>query len=213
MTILLLVRHGETEWNRSGRWQGHADVPLSAVGREQARRLAARLAAEAAPIHQIYASDLTRAFETATIIAEALGLPVHPLIELREMHVGSWSGLTSDEIKARFPEQWQLYTSNGDGPRGGHGETMEALRVRLRKVVDQLIADHPGERLLVVTHGGSIRAVLSYVEQLTGETANVGFENTSITELDWENSLPRIVRANDVAHLAETRAINRIAPR
>src|SRR3712207_2534231 len=109
MTTLVFVRHGETDWNRVGRWQGHADIPLSTAGREQAAALAARFLREGRRFDHVYASDLGRAFETAQIIASTLKLPVHPLIELREMHIGAWSGLTSEEIRTRYPREWSLY--------------------------------------------------------------------------------------------------------
>jgi broad specificity phosphatase PhoE len=122
MTTLVLIRHGETEWKRSGRWQGHADIPLPDLGRGQARRVAERLAREEPPFDRVYASDFQCAFETATIIAARLRLPIHPLFELREMDVGAWSDLTSAEIRSQFPDQWQTYTASAveysrHGPR------------------------------------------------------------------------------------------------
>ncbi len=200
MTTLVLIRHGETEWNRIGRWQGHADVPLSDLGREQARRVAARLQAEEQRFDHIYASDLARAFETASIIASALELPVHPLIELREMHVGAWSGLTRDEISVNYPEQWSLYTGGGDGPRGGDGETNEALRTRVVGILERLVRDHPEQRLLVVSHGGPIRTLVSHIERLTGLPTDLQIDNTSITEIRFGGAIPQIVRVNDAAH-------------
>src|SRR5688572_30474192 len=103
MTTILLIRHGETEWNRNGRWQGHADIPLSQAGREQAQALAQRLVSEGAFFDHLYASDLCRAFETAQVVGRALNIPVHPFSPLREINVGSWSGLTRAEIIERFP--------------------------------------------------------------------------------------------------------------
>src|SRR5690348_1398191 len=101
MTWLLLARHGETDWNREGRWQGHADVALNDRGREQARELATQLVNE--PIDAIVSSDLRRAHETALIIAEVKRLPVATDAGLREIDVGSWSGLTPEEIEQCFP--------------------------------------------------------------------------------------------------------------
>lgn len=208
MTTLVLIRHGETEWNRIGRWQGHADVPLSDLGREQARRVAARLRAEEQRFDHIYASDLARAFETAGIIASALELPVHPLIELREMHVGAWSGMTRDEIRVKYPEQWSLYTGGGDGPRGGHGETNEALRARVVGILERLVRDHPEQRLLVVSHGGPIRTLVSHIERLTGLPTDLQIDNTSITEIRFAGAIPQIVRVNDAAHWARDAAVD-----
>ena len=102
MTTILLVRHGETDWNLERRWQGHIDRPLNDVGRAQARALADRLDSE--PFAAVYSSDLARARETAEIVAAAHGLPVHLDPRLREADVGEWSGLTADEIERRYPE-------------------------------------------------------------------------------------------------------------
>lgn len=209
MTTLFLIRHGETEWNRSGRWQGHADVPLSDDGRAQARQLAQRLAQERHAFDGIYASDLGRAFETATIIAAAFDLPVHPLIDLREIHIGDWSGLTSDEIRARFPAQWADFEVKRDFPRGTHGETMTAFQQRAARVIEELVRRHPGERLLVVTHGGVVRAVLQYVSTFTQTPHDVPIANTSITELHFDDGIPGVVRTNDAAHLDGPGAVDR----
>ena len=101
MTTLLLARHGETDWNRARRWQGHADRPLTARGRTQAADLAARLAHIA--LEAVYSSDLQRARETAEPVATTHGLELVQLPELREVNVGSWQGLTRDEAEIRFP--------------------------------------------------------------------------------------------------------------
>jgi alpha-ribazole phosphatase len=99
VTTILLARHGETDWNRDGRFQGHADPPLNAAGRRQAEGLAQTVASE--PPDAVYASDLRRAFETAEIVGARLGLPVGREIALREIDVGSWHGLTREQIDGR----------------------------------------------------------------------------------------------------------------
>jgi probable phosphoglycerate mutase len=142
MTTLLLVRHGETDWNAEHRWQGHADVPLNERGREQARALAEQLAGES--IDAIYASDLSRARETADIVGARLHVPVVVDADLREIDVGAVEGLTWEESQAF--EGWQ-------------GEPHEAHAGRVIAAVDRIAERHPGERVLVVTHGGSMRRV------------------------------------------------------
>src|SRR5215211_8136133 len=101
VTAILLARHGETDWNREGRFQGWADPPLNDAGRAQAQALAERL--REMPFDAVYASDLRRAFETAEIVAASHGVPVTPDPGLREVDIGSWSGLTRAEIEERFP--------------------------------------------------------------------------------------------------------------
>jgi broad specificity phosphatase PhoE len=146
MTWLLLARHGETDWNREGRWQGHADVSLNDRGREQARALAARIADEAFDV--IYASDLARALETARIIADARGMDVITDRGLREIDVGSWSGLTPFEIAARFPSM-----ADHDG------ETTEQHVARVLATFARIASAHEGRRLLVVSHGKTLRVI------------------------------------------------------
>src|SRR4051812_14816487 len=146
MTEILLARHGETDWNREGRFQGWADPPLNALGREQAAALARTLAAER--IDAVYSSDLARARETAEIVAAPHGARVAVDPALREIDVGSWSGLTLTEIEERFP-----------GAEHHDGEPREAHQARIVAAVDRIVQAHPGDRILIVSHGGSLRAL------------------------------------------------------
>jgi broad specificity phosphatase PhoE len=152
VTTILLVRHGQTDWNLSRRLQGHTDLPLNERGREQARVLAAELAEE--PIDAVYSSDLVRAHETARIVAERHGLDVTAIDDLRERHFGTWEGLSDDEIQTRFPEAaagvW------------GDGETREAMARRVFDALQRIADTHPGGHVLVVSHGGPLRVVLRH---------------------------------------------------
>jgi broad specificity phosphatase PhoE len=123
VTTILLARHGESDWNRDRRWQGHADRPLTDLGREQARALADRLAAT--ELDAVYSSDLERARETAAIVAEPHQLPVKELSDLREVDVGSWSGLTRAEAEERYPNAFRRWTEGEEG--WDDGETYEQL--------------------------------------------------------------------------------------
>jgi phosphoserine phosphatase len=155
VTTILLARHGESDWNRDRRWQGHADRPLTDLGREQARALADRLAAT--ELDAVYSSDLERARETAAIVAESHQLPVNELSDLREVDVGSWSGLTRAEAEERFPNAFRRWTEGEEG--WDDGETYEQLSERVIGAVLAIAARHPRDRVLLVAHGGSIRAV------------------------------------------------------
>ena len=166
MTTLLFVRHGETDWNAERRWQGHADVPLNARGRDQAEALAAQLADE--DIDAIYASDLSRAHDTALAVAKRLHLPVVVDPDLREVDVGVIEGLTADE--ARAFEGWQ-----GE-PVGQHAE-------RVLRAVRRIADAHPDGRVLVVTHGGSMRRVHEHL----GLEAAGPFENCVVWTCAYEN--------------------------
>ena len=151
MTTLILARHGETDWNRDGRFQGHADPPLNDHGREQARTLAVAL--DDQPLVAIYSSDLRRAHETALVVAERKGLDVVVDPDLRERDVGEWSGLTLPEIEERLPEELRRFREEGVSI----GETRESLSKRVVAAVGRIAAAHPRGSVLVVTHGGALR--------------------------------------------------------
>ncbi len=170
MTTILLARHGETDWNREGRWQGWADPSLNDTGRAQARALAEQL--RAAPFDAVYSSDLRRAHETAVILAEPHDVPVVVDRDLREIDVGSWSGLTRAEIAERFP----------DGGRPD-GETREQHSDRVLASVERLARAHPDGRILVVAHGGCLRALRRHLDD---EPVHP-IENCSVYELHFRD--------------------------
>ncbi len=205
ITTVYLIRHGETDWNLTGRWQGHADVPLNAVGLRQARLLGQRLAQEQVRFDAIYSSDLTRAYQTAWELGAAVRVAVQLVPNLREIDLGVWSGHTSAELQARFPEEFALVAAGQDIPRGG-GETIRAMRHRVVEAVEALVAQHRGETLGIVTHGGCIRALLSHAVRLDGEEfrhfPHIG--NTSISVVRVGHAGWETVLVNDMAHLEVT---------
>jgi broad specificity phosphatase PhoE len=155
VTTLLLARHGESDWNRSRRWQGFADRPLTELGRQQAEELADRL--DEIELDAVYSSDLRRARNTADAVARRKGLAVRTTTALREVDVGSWSGLTREEVEASFPDAYARWLRGAEG--WTDGETYEQLGRRVVKTIREIAADHDGERILVVAHGGTLRAV------------------------------------------------------
>ena len=155
MTIILLARHGQSDWNATRRWQGHADRPLTAKGRAQAHALAERLAH--IELDGVYSSDLRRAAETARAVADAQGLEVIELQELREVDVGSWSGLTREEAEEGFPEGFARWR---DGfPGWDDGEDYDEMAQRVIGAVIEIALANENGRTLVVSHGGPIRAL------------------------------------------------------
>jgi broad specificity phosphatase PhoE len=160
VTTIILARHGETDWNRERRWQGQSDPPLNELGREQSRRLADALAD--VPLAAVYSSDLQRAVETATIVARRKGLPLAAVPELREIDIGEWSGLTSEEIESRYPQNFRRLELTGRGWE--RGESYEQLGRRVLAAVERIAAAHAGEQVLVIGHGGAIRSVLAHAE-------------------------------------------------
>ena len=171
MTTLLLVRHGETDWNAEGKLQGHTDRPLNDFGRRQATALADRLEGE--EVAAIYASDLLRAKETAEIVGARLGVSVAVDPDLREKNWGTWEGLTGDErLEVEFA-----------------GESTEDHRDRTLRAIERIVARHPGERVIVVTHGGSVRRVQAAV---SGFALPV-IENCSVWTVAHEDGVFRAI--------------------
>jgi broad specificity phosphatase PhoE len=160
VTTIYLARHGESDWNAANRFQGHSDRPLTDLGREQARALADLVAGE--NVEAIYASPLSRALETARIVAARTGLAVVEDEGLREVDTGSWSGLSRAEVQERYPEGFERWTSGGAGWEDG--ESYEEMAERVLAAVNRIAAAHPGGRVLLVSHGGPIRAIQAAAE-------------------------------------------------
>jgi broad specificity phosphatase PhoE len=156
VTVVYLARHGESDWNAANRFQGHSDRPLTELGRRQAELLAEDLA-EAASLSAIYSSPLRRALETAAIVGARLGLVPVELDELREVDVGSWAGLSRTEVEQRYPEAFRRWLDGGEGWEDG--ESYTAMAARVLETVRAIARAHPDDELLVVSHGGPIRAV------------------------------------------------------
>jgi probable phosphoglycerate mutase len=163
VTTILLARHGETDWNRENRFQGHADPPLNETGRAQAAELAAALAAE--QLAAVYSSPLQRAFETAQIVAAPHSLEPVAVEALREVDVGSWQGLTRAEIEQRFPAQFARWLAYEQGWEDG--ESYEEMGNRVVAALLELAVVHEGERILAVSHGGPVRAAYALAEGIT----------------------------------------------
>jgi broad specificity phosphatase PhoE len=160
VTTILLARHGESDWNRQERWQGHADRPLTELGREQAEALADRL--EGVTLTAVYASDLIRARDTAWVVADRKALVVNERADLREVDCGSWSGCRHEDIDPAEIERWRA----GQKPWNG-GESYEEMAVRMVAAVTDVAARHDSAQVLVVSHGAAIRAVHAYALALS----------------------------------------------
>jgi glucosyl-3-phosphoglycerate phosphatase len=153
--MVYLARHGESDWNAANRFQGHSDRPLTELGRKQAYALADIVAGER--VEAIYSSPLIRALDTARIVAARTGLEVTTRDDLREVDTGSWSGLSRAEVKERFPRGFDRWMAGGAGWEDG--ETYEEMAARVLAALREIAAAHPEGRVLVVSHGGPIRAI------------------------------------------------------
>ncbi|HWC13537.1 MAG TPA: histidine phosphatase family protein [Actinomycetota bacterium] len=152
MAKIFLVRHGATLWNLEKRAQGHADIDLNEEGHKQAASVASDLSRM--DIDAVYASDLKRAVDTATPIAAAHGLEVVVDKDLREIDQGEWEGLTADEIRERWPDLWGPNRHYNARPGG---ESPQEVRARALEAVERAVRSHPDGRIVVVSHGGTIR--------------------------------------------------------
>jgi len=167
-TRLLVLRHGQSEWNAAGRWQGHADVPLDDTGRRQAAEAAERVAALGA-FDAVWASDLQRALATAEAIAAAVGgRTVQIDARLRENDVGPWEGLTQREVE----HGWPGYLAARRRPDGF--ESYADAAARMTAAFADIAAQHPGGRVVVVSHGGIIRATRRSLGGIDQHLANLG---------------------------------------
>ncbi len=207
-TRLLIVRHGRTAWNIDGRFQGQLDIPLDEVGQEQAAAVAHRLAQER-PV-ALYASDLSRAWQTARSIQNAIAAttatePSPPLIlepRLREMHFGEWQGLTYAEIQACQPAALAAWEADwlNNAPPGG--ETLEQLVERVRDIYQEILAAHPDGTVMLVGHGGALQTLICLALGLPPERFwQLQLDNTGIADLRIYPEGAILNLFNDTCHL------------
>jgi broad specificity phosphatase PhoE len=198
-TTLLLIRHGVTDWNIAQRWQGHADIPLNKTGQQQAEALANRLASW--PINAVISSDLQRCVQTAVPLAAPHNLQPVFTTHWRERHVGDFEGMTTEEVRARFPELW------GNSPRRfvdpPNGEAFPQLRQRVLAAYETVLADYPHQMVAVVSHGGTLHTLIREVIGLDGEEYG-RFSlrgNTGLSIIEVTDHGAYLTRLNDTSHL------------
>ena len=200
-TRILLVRHGATVLTNEDRFAGSTDVPLSEEGREQVRQLAARLATER--LIAVYSSPMARTRETARVLADPHRLQVHDAPGLREIDHGHWEGLTRREAITRYPAEYAAWEARPLHAAPAGGETGLAVLTRARAALDAIVAAHPGEHVLVVSHKATIRLLVadllgldtnSYRSRLDQQPASL-----NILDLDVERPA-QLVLYNDVSH-------------
>ncbi len=217
---LLLIRHAQTTANHEGRWQGHADYPLSATGRQQASSLANALRDEfmkdAITPTTLYSSPLGRAQATAASVSTAFSLPIKTLTDLSEYHVGIFSARTWAELEAEHPEAAQRFAAQRDWNTVPEAETVQSRAKRATTVIEHILGSHSeGDTVLCVTHGGFLQYLLAAVLG-TRRVWGVRPENTAIFEFDLTPEAHaettdsseglstyrcRILRFNDTGHL------------
>ena len=206
MTELILIRHGETDWNRELRFQGQVDVPLNAVGHEQARRVGLRLAAE--PVHLLVSSDLQRAQQTARPVAQHSlhALPLDPVLDaaLREQNFGLVDGMSVPDIKARHPDEWAQWVQFDADYAFAGGESTRQFHARVIAAVRAMAERYREQTLAVVTHGGVLdmiyRAALDL--PLSGPRQSA-IPNAGLNRVRLHGDRIEIISWADTLHLAD----------
>lgn len=197
MTELVLIRHGETDMNRELRFQGHVDVGLNGIGLQQARRLATRLGGEQA--HGLYASDLRRARQTADPIAAGLALAAVAEAGLREQNFGRVDGMRVDDIKEHHPGCWEGWLRFEQDYAMPEGESTRQFHARVMEALGRIVAAHPDQTLVVVTHGGVLDMIYRTARSLgldgprQSEIPNAGLNRVKVRQgsieiLDWADT-------------------------
>jgi probable phosphoglycerate mutase len=205
-TQVLFIRHGETDWNRIRRIQGHIDILLATTGIAQAGQLAQRLlreSKEGARLDAVYCSDLLRAQQTARPFADALGLSLSLNEGLRERWYGDFQGHDSEEIRAKYPAEYALWQSHDPDFAPPGGESQRAFSQRVLRAVEPIVAAHPGGRIACVAHGGVLDCIYRFVRAIPlAAPRDWPLLNSSINVVDFENGQAKVVSWGDVVHLS-----------
>jgi probable phosphoglycerate mutase len=199
-TKLILVRHGETEWNVQRKWQGHLDSPLSATGRQQTLALGSRFRNIACT--HLYSSDLGRAYQTAQPISEATGLPINTDPALRERSLGIFEGSTSEAMQARYPEEHKRFLEAEADYAVPGAESLQQFYERSITAFQDLAGRHLGQTIVVVTHGGCLVNLFRFLFNLPIEVPRrFAVINTSLSTVTCEEGFWQLETWGDVAHL------------
>lgn len=205
-TTLTLIRHGETDWNRVRRIQGHTDIPLSTEGERQAVLLGARIAREVAAHGRVFdrvlASDLQRAVQTAAPVAHACGVPLVRTASLRERHYGIFETRVPDEIQAEFPQDYSRWQSRDPDFVIPGGESTRGFYTRITDFIAHLVRDAMGQHLALVAHGGVLDCCYRLATGLAlNEPRSYPLLNASVNRLAYDGERWHVLSWGDVAHL------------
>jgi len=200
LTRIILVRHGQTAWNKGDMIRGQVEVPLDETGLAQAEATAARVAAQWKPV-SVYCSPLQRARQTAQSIADKLGLEAQPVAGLNDMNFGQWQGLTVDEVRRGWPEMAQTWLRAPHKVIFPQGESLDALRDRGMAAVHQLIQRHPDDDIVIVGHMVVNRVLLCAMLGLDNSNHwRIGQDTCALNVIDWRDGIFYIQSLNDRCH-------------
>lgn len=201
MTRIILVRHGQTEWNRVERFRGQIDLALNKTGQAQARKAARRLTGM--PITAVYSSPLRRALETAGPTAQQLGLPVQPLPGLMDINYGEWQGRTPSEVSQQYPDLYQQWMDAPHTVSFPGGESLEDVRYRAIAALEQMILQHTGHVLLVAHQVVNKVLLCAMLGLETSHFWHIKQDNGCINLFDFNAGIFAAVLVNDTCHIHE----------
>jgi broad specificity phosphatase PhoE len=203
---VLIIRHGQTDWNIEGRWQGTKPVPLNAEGWTQARAVAHALCDR--PIHTIISSDLSRALQTATAIGELVGVQPQTDERWREFNLGIFQGHTRAELIERYPQEWQMFETDYWNYLIPDGESRRQLQERVVRAWEDAVATSIGPEVVIVSHGGAIKMLLLKLFADTVPDLDAAhFGNTSISTIEYNQPHWQLTEIASVRHLSEPKDI------
>lgn len=201
MTRFILIRHGQTGWNKQERFRGWVDIDLDDTGRRQAQAAAKRVSRQWA-VAAICSSPLKRAVATAQALADIAGLEVLPVDGITDMRFGVWQGMSISEVKDRYPDQFDLWCNRPEALEIPDGETLEDVRSRSVAVIEELAAKHGGETIAVVTHRVVCKVLLCHMLGLDNSHFwQIEQETTAINVFELEQGKPTVHLINDTCHL------------
>jgi probable phosphoglycerate mutase len=206
-TQVVIVRHGQTQWNIRGIRQGHLDSDLTELGVAQAKALAVRLARESFTC--LYSSDLGRAVQTAQVIADMTDHPIVVDARLRERHLGIFQGLNGDEIRAKFPEEHRLHRTVGPDYVIPGGESVRQQVARNVSYLEELGRKHFGETIVVVTHGGVLSGLFRHTFSIPFDAPRrFEFTNAGLNVFNYEQKMWFLQTWGDTSHLCEVGTVD-----
>lgn len=205
LTRFCLIRHGETAWNVERRLQGQTDIPLNNQGKEQAANLAAALQRRGQRFDALYSSDLSRAHHTAQPLAAVLALNITLLPDLRERHFGVLQGVSLHEGAEQQPQAWQAYASRNVEHDLDGGESLQQFAQRVRNALERLAADHAGDTVLLVSHGGVLDVMYRIAcGQPLHEQRRVPIPNAALNWLSFDGKQWQVDSWADESHLTDS---------
>ncbi len=199
-TNLVLVRHGETEWNRSSRYQGVMDIELNRKGKTQAEKLYNYLKKE--EFDAIYSSTLKRAYHTIKDIADYQNKDVITIADLMEINFGDWEGLTFSEIEEDYPELAEKWATDPTCCKPPEGEHIKEVEERVGKTIDRIIDKNADNKILIATHGGVVRIIIAYLLELPlSRIFSIEVDNVSISRIKFYKHYPVLKLLNSTHHI------------